>query len=1530
MKKVTMLLVGMMTMLTTHAQQQLGTALQPTDGERQAELLVERIETRHPGVLKAKGLTQEQMEQAQLLAAQSRQAPRKKATHYTGPGANQEFWFNMPQGTRLGYEVGMYHVTGQDGTVRLLSKDSSNNMIALFNGAVVDGQFHCITGDLSWSDYGLIICRDFIYDLNNNWQLYKAEEIPEHPYLISQEVAVDPKTHRVYGTFLRDDLVHYDIAWVNYTTKEIHRIGPARRDYPGLGMNAEGRLFGVDLYGDLYEISLVDGSDTKIGSTGLSVVDPEDGRYYYQSAECGVTDNVLYWAPTFPDGTSGLYAVDLATAKATKIHDFPNFTLIHCLTVPDGAGLDGAPSSITGLRALFDKTETTGELQFTLPATTFDGQALTGEVNYEIRLDGQELKNGTAQAGTDIVEQLQLAEGLHLAEVYASNEAGHSPQAALRFHVGLDQTGKVAEPQLAVHGTSAELSWQPATGLWGGYIGENVSYTITRYPDKKRVGTTTETSFTDQLPDNADYQRYSYGIIASNGTSQGGEVRTREVAAGQAYVTPYYDGFTSIESFRNNYTVIDANGDGITWDSNVNQQQDLVYYSAIQGSFSNIPPDDWLITPGIQLQAGRTYVLNFRAGVAGDSPTWRVNRVEITIGQGAAVSDQKGVIMPVTEYTENVYKVYSPEFTVATDGVYNIAFHNVSERFKLDFIIDYLEVIEKPTSASPVAVSNLTVTPGEKGAMQATVSFNAPSKTQGGAALTALTKVRVMRENRVLHTFDNPAPGQELSFTESPLPTVKTGFNTYSVVATNDVSDGPSASAKAYIGYDIPDLDYTKVSATDGVDHIRLAWTPVSTKGLNGGYVDPTRVSYLIYNVEYDSANGAMSQGDYLGKVMNSDHYDVPLNTEDGAQQVRSYAIGAANNIGTNEQGIAVTLGLVTGQSYTLPYIESASNSKLGNRLFWAETGNNFDATYKFTTDSYDNDNGSFVWSPSKRDYQLILNTGKISLAGATNPKLTFAHKADPKTRYLLDVAIETPDRQQRLVKSISYQNVSGDDAEWTQENIDLSSFMGEDYLIVKFVFSTNATSDRALKDHSIQLDAISVVDMQPYNLSVDLDTPANVVKGRTGHIDVVVHNVGENPARNYKVKLFVNDELFHEQTVADELPSLGRHVVGIDYKPTVFSRENRLTLRGEVEWSYDFVDDDNFMESELTISDPTVAQPRQALYVATANGNDLNWQAPERRAEEVEESFEDDKFTPFDMAGITPQVHEGMLADWTVWNNDLDGQLPDDRTGIVTGKLSMSGSLFDAAIWPNKDEICAWFVFDNSQVIGSMPVEPLTGKRMLATFNDWNDQDTWIITPELSGEEQVISFNAAAPIEMVGFPELGIEMHADATEVMEILYSMGGLTPDDFISKGTYTFDEPGWKDFTVRMPEGSKYLALRDISGSWSSLALFLDDFAYVRLSPLPVSYNIYGNEQLLQNVTSGDSFHVDGKASQYAITALYADGSESLPVIFTDAAGIADMQDDVRPADVRIFDLQGRRVLRPTGKGVYVVNGKTMILK
>ncbi|MEG2071221.1 MAG: hypothetical protein RR034_07595, partial [Bacteroidales bacterium] len=97
----------------------------------------------------------------------------------------------------------------------------------------------------------------------------------------------------------------------------------------------------------------------------------------------------------------------------------------------------------------------------------------------------------------------------------------------------------------------------------------------------------------------------------------------------------------------------------------------------------------------------------------------------------------------------------------------------------------------------PVAPSNLVVTAGANNQLSALLSWENPTITMNGTALTSLTSIIVKRNGQVIYTIQNPVIGASVTWMDT-VPAA--GRYSYEVYAVNENGQGIVASESALIG----------------------------------------------------------------------------------------------------------------------------------------------------------------------------------------------------------------------------------------------------------------------------------------------------------------------------------------------------------------------------------------------------------------------------------------------------------------------------------------------------------------------------------------------------------------------------------------------------------------------------------------------------------------------------------------------------------------------------------------------------------
>ena len=189
-----------------------------------------------------------------------------------------------------------------------------------------------------------------------------------------------------------------------------------------------------------------------------------------------------------------------------------------------------------------------------------------------------------------------------------------------------------------------------------------------------------------------------------------------------------------------------------------------------------------------------------------------------------------------------------------------------------------------------------------------------------------------------------------------------------------------------------------------------------------------------------------------------------------------------------------------------------------------------------------------------------------------------------------------------------------------------------------------------------------------------------------------------------------------------------------------------------------------------------------------------------------VTETFEDESVFPaFGLGGITATQHTGAFGDWTLY--DGNGMKVYGLTDIEYG---------------NKYEPSAWMVFNHAK---TNPVhgngKSHSGKQCMMSIVPIENHvpattDHWIISPELSGEAQTITFYTSQLTTQYG------------NEKYQVLASSTNNEPTSFFIVGsTREITGEDWQEVIVSLPAGTKFFAIRHIS--YDIFAMLVDDITY-----------------------------------------------------------------------------------------------------
>lgn len=946
------------------------------------------------------------------------------------------------------------------------------------------------------------------------------------------------------------------------------------------------------------------------------------------------------------------------------------------------------------------------------------------------------------------------------------------------------------------------------------------------------------------------------------------------------------ENFDTQQAFES-WTIVDQNG-GRTWEYLNGMAAYMLDYQ------TGLPGDDYYISPEFELDADKVYELTFYMGVLSKTENLRVllgtstdpaSFTQVLADYPSVVSSDSG---------NKTVKVYA-----ATSGKYRLAFYAYSEPEQHRVEIDNVKLIEKSLKGVPAEVTGTVLTPAALGANQATLTFTAPTVTAAGEALGQITAIDVYVGGELEKTFDNPAPGESLTYQDTE---VETGFNTYRIVARNEAGEGSAVEVTAYVGQDMPVAPSNAVAHLNNDMSVTVTWdAPVQS--VNGGYVDFDAVTYRVERNSQSS--GVVADG--ISATSYTDNIPV---TE--GQVNASYTITPLYN--GNEGASASTNSVVTGKPLDLPYKASFA---WGEQENWTQDGEVADFDFYATGDIYDDwtgeplieapdyDGGFLVAESQYADYgqQSRLVSPMLNLNSVSVPTMKFMFHYGRSQWY-------DPEWDGEIDDNIQVQ-VSFDGGEW-QDVENAQFFLNEmtdqwvecevilpkkaDANFANIGLLASALSDQMGARRDLYVDNIRIGEASVANdIAVNAFTiePRRANVGENFEMKYDIINRGSENAQGYTVNIYRDGELY--QSVADQELAAGSVTTGTaTYTATADDvQAESINWQVEVVWNDDMMTDNNTSTVISTSVRPNELPAPEYLSASTSDGNVvLMWDA----CQSVEPAQGEIEYVTDDFESYRPFAIDGV-GEWTLYDGD-------GATTMVTPRIPVQ--------YENQGAPMAYQVFNTTESMTWVEENmdgafaPHSGEQyMAAPSADYPaENDDWLITPRLDGRAQTIKFWAKAAT----FDSEWINVYTSTTDAHHD--SFVKLNAEDRI------YVTEGWREYTFDVPEGTRYLAVRCIR---RSVMLMIDDFTFApATSDEPVrtltGYNVYRDGELIAFVAAPEtSFTTEktGSDSRYYVTAVYEEG-ESLPSmeVTVTSTAISEVMTGL-PTGARIYDLQGRQL-------------------
>jgi len=950
--------------------------------------------------------------------------------------------------------------------------------------------------------------------------------------------------------------------------------------------------------------------------------------------------------------------------------------------------------------------------------------------------------------------------------------------------------------------------------------------------------------------------------------------RAEAVAPANAVEIPFKHTLGKGEAdITNLYTQIDANGDGRVW-----KIGGFTGYSVCMAPNADgyEAMDDWLFSPPLHLLAGMKYEISFDECSAFSAGT---EQLSVSMGQTASVEGMTTEIVAPHSFSGNTFQTKTNTLTVPADGYYHVGFHatspkSTSKNIKLcNFGIKvYTAPVDAPQAGE------LTYELAPKGELKASVTYTAPKLGQSGEPLTSISKVEIKTNWVVTHTFTDMGPGDTRTF-ETTLN--NDGYNR--IEATAYVGDTPGETCiikDFYAGPDNPlPVTGVNIALSDDYTHVTVSWDPVGETGEKGGYVDTDKVVYYIFDAfgsYYDPALATTTETSYT--------FDYDLNGQDFV----AYQITAG--IDETWYSREATTGIVTvGTPDELPWFESFTNGRYAQpwgvdpeSSYTVMNGTVHDNELQLNSDdpdaepvylnSQDADNGFLFMLPMNKDDAYGIFSAKISLKNASAPALEFYYQGKGSA---IDAMISADGGEWATVKTIDLKETPTDD--WTMCHVDLNAYKDAEYIQIELRMRAIHNDDE--HTWSVPFDNIRIIDVVDKDMRlVALTAPASVEAGNETLLTARIENLGAETATGAIVELYRDGVKTAEKAAG---PMAHGEIQTLTFSDAVTIADNeQITYEARINYDGDANPGNDSQSATVSV----VMPPYPGVTGLTASLTDGNtvalaWTAPDYEPltlpEARVEDFENPEYTP-----LTNQDFGG----WT----------------LVDGDGGKTYSFLDDVDNPYRNAPMAFQLYN--PVTAGVPDKYLidipthSGDNLLVGWSTNGTNDNWLISPELSGDAQTVSFFARSF--SVAYPE-----------EFEVLYSTDGKELENFtVISEVENYPENGlvpeeWTEFKVNLPEGARHFAIHHIA--YDTYALYIDDISFSASGTLPndtqlTGYNIYRNdvkinEEPIAEPTANDTPAADGSYS-YRVSAVYNIGESRMcePVtVEVKTDGITDAQ-------------------------------------
>lgn len=1377
------------------------------------------------------------------------------------------------------FHSGIYSIptTGAGGNYMQLTADSQDTYNGSMAGWTPDGYFIAVPKVMPFVG----ITYDMVYNVVNpdDWSVISSSS--GHPTgLVMPAMTYNRLTGNV-NVFYSKSITYTDkefgFASFDINSGRLDVIRTYEADEPewrAMSFGKDNNLYAVRSDGDLLKVNLTTGDYTVVGNTGIDT-----------NCICGACyDNVSDTFYLTVQG-KGLYSVNCSDGTTNPVLSFNDSEQFIGLYYTNDAAPAAAPAAVSNLEVARDKADLTVDVKFTMPTATFDGTPASGAAGYDIYVNGIRVKSGNSSYGNAEDVKVTVEESAYYSVcVIPTNSEGNGEPNIVKTFIGYDTLLPVTNVKMEYADNKFNVSWDKPLPVFDGYIDySQVTYTVTRMPDNQVVADgISETSFTDTTPLIPGSESYYFNVVANYRGESTSPVSSNAQVIG-IIVPPFRESFETQESF-DRFTRLNNDSHLGTWMWHYTEFyvcDDIFYVSE---------HDDWLLSPAIYVEAGKTYQISIdtkerRAGSTGSFALWA--------GDECSIEGMTERLLEKDDFTDTDWHTLTCTFIPEKSGMVYFGFQ--AHGSGLTIYADNFYISAPLSAAAPDAATGIDIIPADYGKLEAKVTFTAPAKTIDGNTLSDIDNITVSRNGTEIAVITDATPGKTVTVTDDNKDGgIINGLNEYAITASNSEGSGRSVSAKAYIGYSTP-AGTASVTAVKGdkPNKVQVSWEPV-THDIHGNTLPLEGVTYTLARI------GSAGDSEIIYQGAGTSFTDEACGEAD--EQFFCYYGVIASIDELNSRAIGSPI-VAAGKPYDVPYGESFAEKSLSS--IWGTQSDSNDYNWGIYSDadvigmsSADGDNGMAIMSSGTdaTGVSASLYSGFVNLTDSKNPCLIFYYYGYDSDN---TISVMVNEGQGYVVAGTFPISEGGF---WTRKVVDLKPYVGKN---IQIAFR-GTINDNPL----IAIDAISIDNVYADDLNaVSLKAPRKADPDVDVPIVLNYSNDGLNVAKDYTITLLRNGEEVETHN--------GKSLKGGEKAELTFNTRFSTLDTEDVDFTaainYDADGNKENNEAKCTIGVRLPEYPIANNLTAHRNEQEnvvAEWSDPDLSQTPYETTVDGAESYPAFSIGLPHSVVSGdNLGEWKV----IDGD------GIKT--LSLNN-----VDYSNEGAEMAWMAFNNvnAGLYDSFPT--YEGEQMFVCFAaGQGSTDDWLISPELQGCAQSVSFMAQTVI-----PDLGLDQ-------FEFYYSTTGNNREDFRQIDAKQSVPGEWTEYSFNLPEGARYFAIRCVSPG-GTYALAVDNISFIkadakRMDLAVNGYNLYRNAKRVNSEPIVENTYLDTdpeafNAGKYRVTVVYDRGESAptAPVTVSAATGIAQIEGvkvSVDNGTLVIAGAEGRRVTIVSVSGIVMAD-------